>query len=95
MTTSSREELKKAILSVDTVYEFDDKNNTKEFLPPAYYIDRLVKVIEPLITKHEVEARKEQIMQDELSLMDFDLDESKTIQWRLDRLSKLQKGIEQ
>ena len=43
------------------------------------------KEIKALIT----EARTEQIMQDELSLIDTELPEHETIQWRLDRLAEL------
>jgi len=44
--------------------------------------------IQALIT----EARVEQIMQDELSLMDTELPEEEIIQWRLDRLTQLKEN---
>lgn len=36
-----------------------------------------------------IEARIEQVMQDELSLSDFDIDESQLIQWRIKQLATL------
>ena len=47
-----------------------------------------VETVETLIT----EARVEQIMQDELSLMDTELPEEEIIQWRLARLTQLKEN---
>jgi len=56
---------------------------------PIEYSAKACDEIQALIT----EARIEQIMQDELSLMDTELPEEEIIQWRLDRLTQLKKGL--
>lgn len=49
--------------------------------------------IKSLLQSATEKAREDQIMKDELSLMDFNIDESKIIQWRLDRLAELQSRL--
>lgn len=53
--------------------------------------DQLLLLIDQYADEKVEKAREEQIMQDELSLSDFDIDESQIIQWRIDRLESLKK----
>lgn len=50
------------------------------------YTDEIIRLFQAEVTR----VREDQIMQDELSLHDFDIDESKLIEWRLERLAALQ-----
>lgn len=52
-----KDRIRQSILQVDTVYKFS-KNHTTEFLPPNYYIDRLVDATFNLLQK-EVEKAKD------------------------------------
>ena len=69
---------------------FVESQDTLSGLSPIQFRKAKAKQqIQALIT----EARIEQIMQDELSLMDTELPEEEIIQWRLDRLTQLKKGL--
>jgi len=55
------------------------ETNGQYFYEPT--VDKLVKLIN--------DAREEQVMQDELSLRDFDIDEAELIKWREERIKSI------
>lgn len=61
--------------------------------PHAYRsVEAVTKEATQAINNELLRAKQEQIMQDELSLQDFDIDENQLIQWRLDRLAQLKQS---
>jgi len=77
-------------LSADAVKWLQNKDMSilKSGHLTKWFIPEEVERIQALIA----EAREEQIMQDELSLMDTELPEEEIIQWRLDRLTQLKEN---